>query len=175
MLLASFSQRWGGVVIGYPGGTIESKDEVVLENVVSLTHNFRPLIQITAAIPFDSWPTKGLSTRPRSDEDDVFFHFDKKAKIERLRFEETRTQTSEEFHDDFEFRGISGGGMWLDNRPTDDQVWHPRPKLIGVQSSISRSGQWLRGTSIDVWLQLIADEYPDLHDEVQRIRTLRQK
>ena len=68
-------------------------------------------------------------------------------------------------------RGMSGGGIWLDifaHRQAGIQF--PHIQLIAIQVKFLRTSRLLRGTLIEHWLDLVAKSYPDLRDDVQRIK-----
>lgn len=62
--------------------------------------------------------------------------------------------------------GMSGGGFWQRSAMLDDkQLWQPDALcLAAIQSGFFRKRSYLLGVQIAHWLELIADEYPDLRE-----------
>lgn len=67
--------------------------------------------------------------------------------------------------------GMSGGGIWLVPEPGgSSSVWRPHASLIGIQASLLSVNRLLHGNRIGLWLDLVAGDYPDVHDEITAIR-----
>lgn len=66
--------------------------------------------------------------------------------------------------------GVSGCGIWVLSAATPNRVWQPRAYLHGIQSKYSEDGEWLRGTMMAAWLDLVEVNYPDLEADIQAIR-----
>jgi hypothetical protein len=57
--------------------------------------------------------------------------------------------------------GISGGGIWACDVSTDG-LWSPESaRLIGIEKSAHAHG-WVRGTQIQHWAQMLAEDLPEL-------------
>jgi hypothetical protein len=58
--------------------------------------------------------------------------------------------------------GMSGGGIWSVPRSTYG-IWSPaNARLVAIQSAVEEAKwRYLRATSLDCWLRMIADRCPD--------------
>lgn len=62
--------------------------------------------------------------------------------------------------------GISGCGVWKD-LPKPSDVWTPRDgRLVAVEHTHVASTQQIRATRIELVLQMIATEYPELARDI---------
>jgi hypothetical protein len=63
--------------------------------------------------------------------------------------------------------GISGGRLWVVPRFADHLVWSAeQAKLVGIQRAWWRAEQEAVATRIECWLKMVANEIPDLRDEI---------
>jgi hypothetical protein len=64
--------------------------------------------------------------------------------------------------------GMSGGGLWQRNEAIkSNELWTAEGLcLFGIQSSWLTELEFLKAIQIIHWLKLVADEYPDLRDEL---------
>lgn len=62
--------------------------------------------------------------------------------------------------------GMSGGGIWTLYFP-EGAVWSPtQSRLVGIITEWDPSGRWVMGNQIQHWLQLVADDYPDIAEHI---------
>lgn len=62
--------------------------------------------------------------------------------------------------------GMSGGGIW--SIDYGSPIWLPdNSRLVGIEQSWNEAAQWIRGTRIEHWLGLVAEDFPELRTEVQ--------
>lgn len=149
-------------VIGYPGelisdlGTreIAENESVKLSTCSAFTFH-------TVALQRDEWPTSGTLTEPIWGRD-IFLSFDPESTVRFLypggAGEPPPTIDRKRPHP----AGISGGGIWVMRRATDIAVWQPRALLCGIQFGYYEAGGWLRGASLQVWLEIVEKNYPEL-------------
>lgn len=104
-------------------------------------------------LPPNRWP-KNLARTPNRDRD-LFAHYSNKYA---LGSQGTAMKAVDP-------RGLSGGGMWTVNLDSEG-VWSPdsAARLIGIQCSTSGGGKWnwLRGTRISQWLEVVRDNWSDV-------------
>jgi hypothetical protein len=66
--------------------------------------------------------------------------------------------------------GVSGGGVWLFSKFQDHEVWSPeRARLVGLASSWRQQDREEAIVRIECWLELVANQIPELRDEVTTI------
>lgn len=75
--------------------------------------------------------------------------------------------------------GMSGGGYWQlpPRNIQSNQLWTPdRVELIGIQSSVSKDNEFLKGFQIASWIKLVSQAYPDnakfLNNKFKRLSLL---
>jgi hypothetical protein len=62
--------------------------------------------------------------------------------------------------------GMSGCGIWLVMH-RDGSIWVPdKMRMVAIQHSWHEGERWLRGTQIQHWLRMVADDLPDLRAEI---------
>jgi hypothetical protein len=62
--------------------------------------------------------------------------------------------------------GASGGGIWICEKP-GTSLWSPdESKLVAIVRS-TLDGEWVRGTQIQHWLRMVAEDVPELHVETE--------
>lgn len=68
--------------------------------------------------------------------------------------------------------GLSGGGIWHPafKRRGTNGVLYPAPELLAIQVGYFSEARLLRGVLIEHWLNLVGREYPDLREEIARIK-----
>lgn len=73
--------------------------------------------------------------------------------------------------------GVSGGGVWSFSKLQDHAVWSPeRARLVGIASSWRDQDKEEVAVRIECWLELVANQIPELCDEVTTIlREIRMK
>lgn len=149
------------VIVGYPGEYITqtSKIQISRNNILKiLTCN--SLCYMSSTLPMEKWPTKGIKNQT-NEERDIFIDFDPDGDM----FTSSPNTVDISSADSMqcpELPGISGGGIWL-LESEEDLIWKPSVKLIGIQHTVFKKDQWMRGTLINCWLDLVAKKYPDLN------------
>lgn len=148
------------VVIGYPGEyIINAQNEEISKNNFLSIRVCSSLSYISSTIQLKDWPTTNDLERQPSEQKDIFVHFDSNYEMF-----SSPSDTLEISPNNFlkypEFSGMSGGGIWL-LESEDTLIWEPTVKLIGIQHSVKKN-QWIHGSSINCFLELIARKYPDV-------------
>jgi hypothetical protein len=65
--------------------------------------------------------------------------------------------------------GLSGGAIWSVNSKAG-ALWSPdAAKVVAAQHSWARNARWLRGTLIRHWLQMVAEDLPELAAHIDPI------
>lgn len=159
----------GVLVVGYPGQYIAGLER---DDAPSRTTHrmwlYRAFTYESGILAQEEWPTEGLTT-PTLAGRDVFVSFDPEETI-RL---DTRWNAGERANTIDggapPLAGLSGGGIWL-AAARSSPIWEPSVRLIALQVSYRPKGKWLRGVWIDHWLKLVESGYPDLREDVARLR-----
>ena len=146
-------------VIGYPGQYISTQRKQIAKQDILETHIYDTLAYISFVLPPERWPSDGLERNSVTGRD-IFIDFVP---------DEGMFKSSPDSVDIIlenslkcpKLYGMSGGGIWL-LESKKDQIWQPDVKLIGIQCSVYEKGNWIRGSLIKSWLQLVAREYLDL-------------
>jgi hypothetical protein len=142
--IASFRKDKGEqacFVLGYPAGMAEKPSTV----------QQRPLLESACMGTFNR-----LVASARSARSEHFRH--------RMASSDGSLNDSPEPH------GLSGGGVWLLPRHDDYLVWSPeRARLVGIETAWWRDYGELVVTRIESWLELVANQIPELCDEVTTI------
>lgn len=68
--------------------------------------------------------------------------------------------------------GMSGGGVWIDSSQYRT-VYAPGVQLIGLQVGFKADRMMLRGIRIAHWLDLVAEHYSDVAEEISRVKKRR--
>lgn len=63
--------------------------------------------------------------------------------------------------------GISGGGIWSCPRGDAADGWHGVTRLVGVARGWRRHRATLYGTPVALWLDRVADDFPDLRPAIR--------
>jgi hypothetical protein len=95
----------------------------------------------TDSIRRRDWPTTGI-LRPTGD-DDLFLKYSADSVFEQINFGEPAPTLKSAGVDKFDPAGMSGGGIWSDSRPQDGKLWHPTPKLLGIEYAVNRKHGWM--------------------------------
>ena len=148
---------------GYPGQLIETTSKIHYKS-----HNFRFLTLVTKTIPQRNWPTEGV-LRDFKEGHDLLVRFKNDGELFHENMKDLGAEPiRSEGPTDIDLAGMSGCGMWFDYTPANE-IWEPQPRLVGIQTSaLHKSDGWARGTLIEHWLNLVAKNYPDLPNYVQR-------
>lgn len=148
------------VVVGYPGEYIKriSKKQISRNDFLE-SQRCDSLCYSSFTLSVEKWPTEGLENQAIEGRD-IFVDFDSSGEMFA-----THPNTVDIIPADSmqcpELAGISGGGIWL-LESEDDLIWKPSVKLIAIQHRALKD-QWMRGTLINCWLDLVAKKYPDLN------------
>lgn len=67
-------------------------------------------------------------------------------------------------------QGMSGGGIWLEQESTEDEVWSSDSRLLALESGYYEGQRCIKGTSMLRWLDLVEECYPDLKQPIADIR-----
>jgi len=158
------------IVTGCPGQLIEI-EESVSANVRHRMYSFRPLSIETFILPHHKWPDgQGSLQQPLNPSTDVLAHF----RSGLVLYEENRQVLDARLEpwniEEVNLGGMSGGGIWLEVESDAPRLWRPSCALIGLDKSVNVKEQWIRGTLIDKWLELVHLHYPDLRECVTEIR-----
>jgi len=149
------------VIIGYPGEYITQtpKKQISRNNFLQF-RICNTLCYVSSTLPIEKWPTEGIENQT-IEERDIFIDFDPDGNM----FTSPPNTVDISPADSMqcpELPGISGGGIWL-LESEEGLIWTPSVKLIGIQHSVFKKDQWMRGTLINCWLNLVAKKYPDLN------------
>jgi len=156
-------------VVGFPHELMRQVGELPLS--ADETLSLRMLSAFTfhsVALPVSEWPAIGTTRTPALGID-VFIDFDPE---DSLSFTTARTAGDVPRQTNGQAplpAGISGGGVWLLRSTQAGAIWHPAPLLHAIQFGFNPDG-WLRAATIDSWLDVVDDNYPDLRPEISKIR-----
>jgi len=149
------------VIVGYPGEYISQASKIQITKNTSVEFRiYNTLCYLSFTLPMEKWPTEGIETQT-IEERDIFIDFDPDGNM----FTSPPNTVDISPADSMqcpELPGISGGGIWL-WESEEGVIWKPSIKLIGIQHSALKKDQWMRGTRINCWLDLVAKKYPDLN------------
>ncbi len=149
------------VIVGYPGEYITQTLKIQISKNNFL--NFRicnTLCYLSFTLPMEEWPTEGIKNQT-IEEQDIFIDFDPGENMFTSPPNTVDISPAGSMQCP-ELPGISGGGIWL-LESEEGVIWKPSIKLIGIQHSAFKKDQWMRGTLINCWLDLVAKNYPDLN------------
>lgn len=62
---------------------------------------------------------------------------------------------------------IDGGGVWRSSSFRESLIWVPEAPLVGIGKSYDPKRSRLATTPIEHWLTLVAQDFPDLQDEIE--------
>jgi hypothetical protein len=63
--------------------------------------------------------------------------------------------------------GVSGGSIWVLFQD-DEPIWRPEcARMVAIEQSWMR-GEWLRGTQVQHWLRMVAEDIPELRDVIMQ-------
>ena len=164
------SQEGPVTVIGFPGDLIRDLDthQISEEEYVNV-FVCSAFTFLTVALPLNEWPKSGTETEPIPGRD-IFIDFHPESTMRLLHpagaGKDPPVVEQERPHP----RGISGGGIWVMKKATAKEVWEPRALLCGIQFGYNPKDGWLRGMLLNVWLEIVRDNYPDLRSELQRLQ-----
>jgi hypothetical protein len=66
--------------------------------------------------------------------------------------------------------GLSGGGIWAPNVAANGEAWTPdMVRLVGIEFAVKtgRGRRYLVGDHIDAWLDMVAEQVPELAPEIR--------
>ncbi|MEX2171861.1 MAG: serine protease [Pirellulales bacterium] len=153
-------------VCGYPGDCgrrIQREDD---NGDTLIINAYATLHYVTDTIPFLNWPAVGLNREPDKDTD-IFCGFSPTDHSELRNLRSLESMATWIAIDDLRLNGASGGGIWrIDAVNCSGSIWEPKASLVGIQTSYSPQGEWLRGTRISALLQLFVQHYPDLRKDL---------
>jgi hypothetical protein len=146
------------VVVGYPGeSAIRTPKEQISKNNFLEYQIWNALCYMSSTLPIEKWPTEGIENQT-IEEQDIFIDFDPDGNM----FTSPPNTVDISPADSMrcpKLSGISGGGIWL-WESEEGLIWKPSVRLIGIQHRVFEKGQWMRGTLINCWLDLVAKKYP---------------
>ncbi|MCX5636459.1 MAG: hypothetical protein NTX52_02040 [Planctomycetota bacterium] len=146
-------------IIGYPGQYISAHRKQITKQDILEVQIYNTLSYLSFTLPPERWPSDGLEHNSVAGRD-IFIDFDPDGDMF-MSSPDTVDITSENSLKCPKLFGMSGGGIWL-LESKKGQIWQPDVKLIGIQHSVSEKGNWIRGSLIKSWLQLVARKYLDL-------------
>jgi len=148
------------VIVGYPGEyIIQTPKKQISRNNFLEFRICSTLCYMSSTLPIEKWPTEGIENQT-IEERDIFIDFDPGNMF--TSDPNTVDISPAESMQCPDLPGISGGGIWL-WESEEGVIWKPFIKLIGIQHSALKKDQWMRGTRINRWLDLVAKKYPDLN------------
>lgn len=149
------------VIVGYPGEYITQASKIqIIKNYSLELQICNSLCYSSFTLPMEEWPTEGIENQTIEGRD-IFIDFDPDGDM----FTSPPNTVDISPEDSMqcpELAGISGGGIWL-LESEEGSIWKPFVKLIGIQHRVFKRNQWMRGTLINCWLDLVAKKYPDLN------------
>ncbi len=155
-------QEWDVIVSGFPGASHYQSP---------LGTAFVGTTFYQATVPKKAWPTEPV--REPDPKNDIFVSYPKDMRAQMRAsgspFDSSASEPIKAPHP----RGLSGCGIWLVGEATvgNAKVWRPHLQLIGLQNTNFKRLPLLRGTVIDMWLDLVRHQYPDLKSEIDSIES----
>lgn len=154
------------LVVGYPGQHIfPLYDGPITESSGLRIYGCGGFTFRSYTLTKNDWPTQGLQRRPTKS--DLFVAYDPEDYCLFLHPGNAGTPGQRIDRGPPDMGGVSGGGIWLERNEVGEGVWSPKLRLHGIQTSWMRQGEWLRGSSIGAWLDLVATHYPELRSEIE--------
>jgi hypothetical protein len=143
------------VIVGYPGQYISAHRKQITKQDILEVQICSTLAYLSFTLPPERWPSDGLEHNSVAGRD-IFIDFDPDGDMF-ISPPDSVDITSEKSLKCPKLSGMSGGGIWL-LRSKEGKIWQPDVKLIGIQYSVYEKGNWIRGSLIKSWLQLVARE-----------------
>ena len=158
-------------VMGYPGDLISSLGTAQITETDSITlRECEAFTFQSATLPVNEWPREGLRT-PSVPGQDIFISFHPEDSMRRLHPSGADAPPPPHDKERPNPEGISGGGIWVMRKAIDTTLWLPRAFLCGIQFGVDRDNGWLRGASLNVWLDVVEHNYPDLKPLIDDMRS----
>ncbi len=151
------------IVGGYPGEYIVRTARAQITKDSDLEVQLcNSLCYLSVTIPVRQWPTEGTNRKPEEGRD-VFVDYDPgNMSVSLPNTVDIDPAASLQCP---RLQGMSGSGIWL-LESKDDVIWRPNAKLIGIQYSVHQPNKWMRGSLIHTWLRLVAEQYPELSEQI---------
>lgn len=158
-------------VLGYPGQLINTTEfEGINADEWVQAHECRTLTFVSETMPTSEWPGGELCRHRAMLGRDLFVYFEPETTMQKMNLRLAEPPLEAIDFDKVLLDGMSGGGIWLEHAESRG-VWYASPKLLGIQVSYLPSAGWLRGTPIARVLDLAWDNYPDLRDTIDALRS----